>query len=451
MKKKILKTTIMISVIFTVLVSTSLFTQADNGRYKQTIDAWFNTLNISYDGQYITENAQPLLWNDTTYIPLRKFTEIFDKNITWDGTTNTVIITDKVDYELQNLYDDLNSKVETINELKSRIEELENEDDYIDLDDLEDNLNDDYNEYEDIEFDINLDGDEDDIEIEIEVDLDDYGDEWDDLSDSDMEDYLQDICDDILDEYEDADIEGSIIDTDEDEELVYFDIDSSGDVDINDNDDTGLDDLEDDLNYYYESYEDIEFYIYLSGDEDDIEVEIEVDLDDYGDEWDYLSDSDIEDYLQDICDDILDEYEDADITGNIIDTDEDEELVYFEINSSGSLANLDYSNAIENVEDDLNYYYESYEDIEFYIYLSGDEDDIEVEIQVDLGDYNDEWDNLSDSDIEDYLQDICDDILDRFEDADISGTIVDIDDIDDIEDLVYFETDSSGDVDVDYL
>lgn len=82
--------------------------------------------------------------------------------------------------------------------------------------------------------------------------------------------------------------------------------------------------------------------IKLKGDEDEIDVQIYIDLDDDDDlweEWEDLTDKNIEKFLQNIVDDILDveEYEDADITGFIEDEDSGEELVSFEIKKNGTV------------------------------------------------------------------------------------------------------------------
>mgnify|MGYP002724343258 FL=1 len=90
--------------------------------------------------------------------------------------------------------------------------------------------------------------------------------------------------------------------------------------------------------------------ITLKGDKDDIEVGIFVDLYYDQDDWDDLRDRDIENYLQDIVDELLKEFKDADITGYIEDEDSKKELVEFSIDknddvvlgksSSGSISKI---------------------------------------------------------------------------------------------------------------
>jgi len=182
-----------------------------------------------------------------------------------------------------------------------------------------------------------------------------------------------------------------------------------------------LDDLEDDLMDDYEDYKDVEFEINLYGDEDDIEVEIYVDLYYDDDEWDDISKTSIKNYLQDIVDDILDEYEDADITGFIEDDDSGDELLEFTVSSKGKVSiEYDYAD-LDDLEDDLNDWYGDYENLDIDIDLYGDEDEIEVVFSV----YEDEWDDLSNSEIDDLLDWVVDDILDEYDDADITGVVED--------------------------
>lgn len=189
-----------------------------------------------------------------------------------------------------------------------------------------------------------------------------------------------------------------------------------------------IDDLEDQLNDDYDEYEDIEFEITLSGDEDEITVRIDFDLDDFEDEWDDLSTSDIKDYLQDICDDILDVFDDADIEGYFKDSSGSvkSKMFQFTTSSKGTVVfengDDDVDADLSDLEDDLNDdYWDYFDDIELYIELEGDEEDIIFYVYVDYDEYQDEWDDLSDGEIEDLMADIYYDIEDVFDDADIVG------------------------------
>ena len=97
------------------------------------------------------------------------------------------------------------------------------------------------------------------------------------------------------------------------------------------NSSVSLKDLQKQLNKDYGDWNDMEFDITLKGDKDDIDVEIEIDLEksSYYRDWYKLSNSTIEKFINYIADDIWDEYEDAEITGEVIDIDEDNTLVKF--------------------------------------------------------------------------------------------------------------------------
>lgn len=100
-----------------------------------------------------------------------------------------------------------------------------------------------------------------------------------------------------------------------------------------------LKDLQKQLNKDYDDWEDMEFVITLRGDKYEIDVEIEIDLDDddYYDVWYDLSNSKIKRFINSIADDIWKEYKDAEITGEVIDTDTNDVLVDF----SGEDGDLD--------------------------------------------------------------------------------------------------------------
>jgi hypothetical protein len=195
-----------------------------------------------------------------------------------------------------------------------------------------------------------------------------------------------------------------------------------------------IDDLEDQLNDDYDDYEDIEWNFSLKGDEEDVTVRIDIDLDDFDDEWDDLSKSDIKDFLQDVCDDILEEFEDADISGVIRDSSAKKELVSFTVNSKG-VVKVEESNDLDDLEDDLIDEFTKLGSIKKLDFeLDGDEDDLTFTVSIDYDDYEDEWDDLDRDDIEVFMLEIKDFIIDEldldYDDANIQGYIVDSSDSD---------------------
>jgi hypothetical protein len=192
-----------------------------------------------------------------------------------------------------------------------------------------------------------------------------------------------------------------------------------------------MDDLEDDLNDDYDEYEDIEFEITLSGDEDEITVIIEVDLDDFEDEWDDLTSSDIKSYLQDICDDILDVFDDAEIEGYFRDSSSSSKKKYYEFTTSSKgkvVFDDDYDVDLDDLEDELDdAYWNYFDEFDLVVELEGDEDEIFYYIYVDYDEYEDEWEDLDNEDIEDLMLDIYYEIEDVYDDADIVGYIYNYD------------------------
>ena len=198
--------------------------------------------------------------------------------------------------------------------------------------------------------------------------------------------------------------------------------------------DIDLDDLEDDLNDYYDEYKGVAFDINLSGDEKDITVKIEFDLKKDRTAWNKLTDSNIKSYLQDICDDILDEFPKADIEGYFKDNSgtTSSKLYKFTVTSKGkvSLDSEDDDDDVDlrDLEDDLNdMFYDYFAEFEVEIELEGDEDEIIFNVYMDYDRYDDEWDDLRDRDIEYFMEDIYMEIEEEFEDADIVGYIYDWD------------------------
>lgn len=75
-----------------------------------SIEAAFNSINIMMNGEQVATIGQSykldngdevpfsILYNGTTYLPLRKIGELYGKDIKWDGDTQTASVNDK-DYD----------------------------------------------------------------------------------------------------------------------------------------------------------------------------------------------------------------------------------------------------------------------------------------------------------------------------------------------------------------
>jgi internalin A len=81
--------------ILGVISTTMVFgvTAAYAGGITQTIEVIFNNVNLKVNGHII--DAQNILYKGTTYVPLRAVSDMFGKEVGWDGNTNTASINDK--------------------------------------------------------------------------------------------------------------------------------------------------------------------------------------------------------------------------------------------------------------------------------------------------------------------------------------------------------------------
>lgn len=88
-----------LGVVLTVLTSTLVVPAMATAA-----DVLFNSVNITVDGQQIaavgesytlangTQTPNSIVYNSTTYLPIRRISEILGKDIDWDGSTSTVVI-----------------------------------------------------------------------------------------------------------------------------------------------------------------------------------------------------------------------------------------------------------------------------------------------------------------------------------------------------------------------
>ena len=115
--------------------------------------------------------------------------------------------------------------------------------------------------------------------------------------------------------------------------------------------------------------------------------------------------------------------------------------------SNNSSNNSSDDEDIDDLEKDLNDEYDKIEDVDVdKIDLSGDKDKVKVTVEIDADKSDEEWKDVSKSDLEDWLEDLCADIQKFYDDdTDISGKIKD----EDGDTLVDFSKDGDDDVEVD--
>ena len=91
-----------LGVVITLIMSTFI-----TPALAATIEATFNAINIYMNGQKVASAGESytladgsevpfsILYKGTTYLPLRKIGEIYDKDILWDGNTSTAQVNNK--------------------------------------------------------------------------------------------------------------------------------------------------------------------------------------------------------------------------------------------------------------------------------------------------------------------------------------------------------------------
>lgn len=86
---KIIIKSLLLSILIIILITGNVFAI----ELQQNIPVIFNSINIEVNGQKV--DADNLLYNGTTYVPLRRIAEILGKEVIWDSATNTARINDK--------------------------------------------------------------------------------------------------------------------------------------------------------------------------------------------------------------------------------------------------------------------------------------------------------------------------------------------------------------------
>jgi hypothetical protein len=76
-----------------LLVATLLMNVALGETVKKTIEVVYNSVNLTVNGKKV--NADNILYNGTTYVPLRAISEMLGKEVGWDQATSTASINDK--------------------------------------------------------------------------------------------------------------------------------------------------------------------------------------------------------------------------------------------------------------------------------------------------------------------------------------------------------------------
>ncbi|KAF6621368.1 hypothetical protein J2W97_003563 [Paenibacillus jamilae] len=176
--------------------------------------------------------------------------------------------------------------------------------------------------------------------------------------------------------------------------------------DASKNSSSTLKDLQKQLNKDYSDSYSTNSDITLDGNKSDITVTIEMTKS----RWDDLSDSRKESYLEDIVDDILKEYKDADIEGTVKNSSNRDKLATFTTNSKGDVTIKKVASSLDSstIQRNLSDRYGTYNGVGFDFTVRGDSSEAIVEVYVNSDDWNklsnNQKNNLTDG-VSDYLKD----------------------------------------------
>lgn len=81
-------------IVLGVIITTLLMGTALGAGVMKTIEVAFDSINLTVNGNKV--DAETIVYNETTYVPLRAAAEMLDKDVGWDQATQTASINDKV-------------------------------------------------------------------------------------------------------------------------------------------------------------------------------------------------------------------------------------------------------------------------------------------------------------------------------------------------------------------
>ncbi|MFK4471931.1 hypothetical protein ABH897_001654 [Paenibacillus sp. RC73] len=320
---KSMKKPVIITAVSALAISGALFSQSTYAaQVTKPIQAVYNNIKIIYNGTEVPYDAktEPFMLDGVTYLPLRLAGTALDKKVDWDGTNKRVVIADKgvpidqstvtaLNNQITTLTQELNTakaanttKDATIAQLQKDNQTLKDDaskSSSSSLKDLQKELNDDHSDDYNTNSDISLSGNKNSITVTIEMTKS----RWTDLSSSKQKSYLEDIVDDILKEYKDADVDGTVKNSSNNDKLASFSTNSRGDVTIK-KIGTSFDasTIQRSLSDRYGNYAGYGFDFNVRGDSSDAYVDVFVNSDD----WNKLSNSQrsnltdgVTDYLKD--------------------------------------------------------------------------------------------------------------------------------------------------------
>lgn len=300
---------------------------------KKMLEA-YSDISIEYNGTDLADADGPLLINNKTYIPLRMLMNYFgDKEINWDNDQRKVRIKNKQNPMEAMYMAQISSRNAQIAELEKQVKDLKAQlataqttAKELNLTKLKKALNADYEDYDNRDISITVSGDSEKIRLTVSLSKTD----WTAMSSSRKSALLKNICNDIWDEAEDAVIEGTIKDSSK--TLASFSVKPGKTISLEDGD-PDFDTLATDLVKEYKgdwSTEGMVLALEITGTESRITYKVTMDYSKYDTKWEGLSSTKKKRLMDDLYDAVLDEYDDATVTGYLYDTKEKKNIAKYD-------------------------------------------------------------------------------------------------------------------------
>lgn len=307
--KKNIKRMVVTSVASMVILSSAAF--AAGKVYTKQLTATYGRINFNYNGTDVTQQIETkygtpaFISGGYSYAPVRAIADIVGVEVRWDPTTFTAYLTGNDTTNNSFLQSEVNRLRGENEALKAKVNSGNYSDSDKSISDIEKQLKKDYEDYEKVRFDIRLTGNNRRADLEVKTDLGSSKnkDKWDDLSDRDIERFIEKMVDDIQRDYKDCDVRGFIRDSDTRDDLYTFSKDGTRRIEITQEKNSSLKDVEKALDKKHsdglKGIKNVEFKV-KNERKSEYTVTVEVNYSKYEDEWNKISDSNIESFMDDV-------------------------------------------------------------------------------------------------------------------------------------------------------
>lgn len=213
-------------------------------QFTKTAQLFYNNIKVKVDGEYKKTNVEPFMINGTVYVSLRDAAQLTDNGVDWNGLDQAVEISTG-NSKPSNYEQELAAKNAEIMNLRSQLEKLkgqvedekedsntsgdrEDDTDFKSLKETEEALKEEYKKSYNVEWSFDL--EEEDDTLVLEVSYDGYYDKEDfgKMSSTSVENLMKAMCKFIQEQYGSALIEGKLYNNDNNETISEFSLSTKG-------------------------------------------------------------------------------------------------------------------------------------------------------------------------------------------------------------------------------